>query len=1822
MKKLLLTIAALLGFSSLSLGQGVRYPNQVLTPGVGFPNPTIRVCVEPATGTPCTPLASIFSDAALTNPLANPFSGDANGNFYFYANPSSTYHVQISGNGLTTSDIPDITLPGGGTVIGGGTTVLVNASPVPAPSANFNSSQPAIPANNIAVTFQKDANGVVTGVSGYVPYASPTQIGVVQLANDLGGVATLPTVIQTHLTNPLPIAQGGCNSTARAGCFNNIAPSTQAGGLIVGTGPDTYGNLPAPSVGTTCLTDTTGTIAWLTCGGGTITGGGTANTLTKFTAATVVGNSGILDNGTLVSTAENVQITGALGIGATSVPGSSSSLPANGTTISSQADIESVVTVAGGATPVRNNLVLSQDLNFSTNWQTSDSALKVWEQTDALNASNLTGGGFMRGGIFTTTHAGTGSVPVRSLVAQAFNLGAGTIPENDAFVAIAQETGPGPITANNAILAQSGLLSGNGNIATDATVNIASPAIAGSGVMTTHYGLFIADQSLGGAKNPQGYSIFSAGGKMFHSGVVGIGAASVPGACGATASCTSVLDVEQAATGSLVQTNSTTFQNLDINLAANSTGNFSAGTYSTIVNDANTKDFNGIFGSGPKGLAVRLGVGGSGNFSGLGIGRGLEVQSGTNPSFSGTINTLTGIYAPIFTQGAGTVSTARGVWVSTVPQAGTIQIDQGLYFGGVGVTSGSTATVAHHYAIYMEDQSVGGGGVTNSDGWGIFQVNPSEKNQLGALSFQGAMVAATTASVNMAAASHTLPVFVGTIAQIVAKSGTIGELAFATDATAGQNLYYCPATATPCLWVQQLNSGGVGAMSTSASNAAITAVPADWRPSGTGNVNLGDAAHPWGSLFLGNAATNNIQLTGTATSAKVATLPDNTGTIAELNLSQTWTATQTFAAILASSVSSTTANPAAAGFGRIANTDVINIRNGTNAGDITALSADANNFVYLGQSGAAGVRFPTNINSLTSGLALSIQPTANTGNGIGGALTLSGGAGAGTGANGDVILTGGSGGSGSIAVIQMLSAQTYPLVNNSPTGTVINRLASYDASGRAIITPAGSTNGLAGVCAENCGITGTALFARLGKFNVNLDNTGTPGHYVGISVTTAGFGTDCGVSPCGTQLVGTVIAAVSGTVYTVDLSVGGGASGNTAANVIISNPVASQTIQGTAPTVVSLTTQCPTSAASTLDCFAVNDNTGAPIFHARQDGSVIWGSGTAGTITAQALISNTVPAATIGEVRLGNTDSGMCWRNNANNGNVCFSKDSQDVVHLSGVLDVSAFTASSNSLTLTESTAPAGVALKDILYADSTFHGLMRNDNNTGVRRVASTNKLRTVAGTTDTITSTQNEFTSIYTNGGAVTVTVNQSTGQILDNFCFWTNVTGAGTVTLQPTTSTINGGATLALTTGKSAYTCADGAGNYQAISFISTAAGGDMSTTGTNTMGAAGKINMAASTVTDGFRLPSGAGANPTTAAVTAFDTTTNMQVWGNGTSTVNASFGVINNQTGTTYTVLTGDRNKAMTFSNAGAIAITQPNAGANFPNGWCAFFENRGVGAATITPTTATVDGALSVTLATNQGTTLCSDGTNYFTFNRGISTGLNDPGGNGFVDRTSANTTAARTLTGTVNQINISNGGGGGNPVFSLDTTHVATDTNALTFTNKNISGATNTLTNIAGASLNANSVTSTQMAVVNNRRQCDLVIGDTSGSVVTNAQLGPQKHVCKVPYAATVVEVDIEADAGTPNVIVGRRRCTTFGGGACTVETGANLLSSALATNASGLGACSNTGGTTGIDGGTTCAATLQNTGLNAGDWIELVSGTAGGTAKLVSAHVIYTVN
>jgi len=98
-------------FVPVGSGQGSRKDDIVLNRfGQPVAGATVTVCTSGATGTPCSPLASIFSDIALTQPLANPLTSDGQGNYHFYAAPGR-YMIQVSGAGVSTTTIPDVLLP-------------------------------------------------------------------------------------------------------------------------------------------------------------------------------------------------------------------------------------------------------------------------------------------------------------------------------------------------------------------------------------------------------------------------------------------------------------------------------------------------------------------------------------------------------------------------------------------------------------------------------------------------------------------------------------------------------------------------------------------------------------------------------------------------------------------------------------------------------------------------------------------------------------------------------------------------------------------------------------------------------------------------------------------------------------------------------------------------------------------------------------------------------------------------------------------------------------------------------------------------------------------------------------------------------------------------------------------------------------------------------------------------------------------------------------------------------------------------------------------------------------------------------------------------------------------------------------------------------------------------------------------------------------------------------------------------------------------------------------------------------------------------------
>lgn len=87
--------------------------------------------------------------------------------------------------------------------------------------------------------------------------------------------------------------------------------------------------------------------------------------------------------------------------------------------------------------------------------------------------------------------------------------------------------------------------------------------------------------------------------------------------------------------------------------------------------------------------------------------------------------------------------------------------------------------------------------------------------------------------------------------------------------------------------------------------------------------------------------------------------------------------------------------------------------------------------------------------------------------------------------------------------------------------------------------------------------------------------------------------------------------------------------------------------------------------------------------------------------------------------------------------------------------------------------------------------------------------------------------------------------------------------------------------------------------------------------------------------------------------------------------------VNAQTGTSYTVVAGDHAKLVTLSNAAPVAVTMAQATGSFGAGWFVDLANKGAGLVTITPTTSTIDGSATLTLAQGEGCRVASDGVNY-----------------------------------------------------------------------------------------------------------------------------------------------------------------------------------------------------------------------------------------------------
>lgn len=113
-------------------------------------------------------------------------------------------------------------------------------------------------------------------------------------------------------------------------------------------------------------------------------------------------------------------------------------------------------------------------------------------------------------------------------------------------------------------------------------------------------------------------------------------------------------------------------------------------------------------------------------------------------------------------------------------------------------------------------------------------------------------------------------------------------------------------------------------------------------------IDLGAAATPFRNVYFfgsGTFGTGSIEFTGTPTAARTATFPDNSGTMAELNFAQTWTATQTFPSPVIAGTIGTYDGQTTAGLGFAV---VLGLS------DVTAQSASQTTVNLLASTGAAG----------------------------------------------------------------------------------------------------------------------------------------------------------------------------------------------------------------------------------------------------------------------------------------------------------------------------------------------------------------------------------------------------------------------------------------------------------------------------------------------------------------------------------------------------------------------------------------------------------------------------------------------------------------------------------------------------------------------------------------------------------------------------------------------------------------------------------------------------------------------------------------------------
>jgi hypothetical protein len=199
--------------------------------GQPAPNASIRVCTATATGTPCSPTATIYVDPALSTPLANPFTSDVNGVWSFCA-ASGNYLTQIS---------PVVGQPAVYSVYAtaSNSSATVTSVALALPTSMFAvSGSPVSSTGTLTGTFISQSAGLVFGNCGSGP-AVPSfcSISASMIPSTLGSLTINGTLTTTSTGNTLIGGTlGVLSSTTLTGTLiSNGASNLNGGGSFVGT---------------------------------------------------------------------------------------------------------------------------------------------------------------------------------------------------------------------------------------------------------------------------------------------------------------------------------------------------------------------------------------------------------------------------------------------------------------------------------------------------------------------------------------------------------------------------------------------------------------------------------------------------------------------------------------------------------------------------------------------------------------------------------------------------------------------------------------------------------------------------------------------------------------------------------------------------------------------------------------------------------------------------------------------------------------------------------------------------------------------------------------------------------------------------------------------------------------------------------------------------------------------------------------------------------------------------------------------------------------------------------------------------------------------------------------------------------------------------------------------------------------------------------------------------------------------------------------------------------------------------------------------------